>query len=373
MATNPDTLTGQPAPTTIQSAPGTVLAAADYAPAAAFLAQYRRIWMSLHVSPDGDSLGSNLGLAHVLRQRGHDVSVLSPDPLPDNLVSFVQRDPGNPVIFGNTAPGPPPDAFVILDTSDLARLGTVATANASLFETRPVLNLDHHPTNLLFGTLNVVDSSAAAVSEQIPELVAAMGVTPDATAAQWLLLGLVTDTLGFRTSSTSARTMNTAARLMGLGANLYEIADAVFGTRPLAQVLLWSRALATVQTDGRTLWTTISREMLRETGAKEEEAEGIASFLSGVRTIQVSALLKERGDGTRVSLRSNPGVDVSAVARVFGGGGHKQAAGCTIPAIGEAAVQQLLGAVAQVLGPWDGKAGNATPPPPAPPPGAASA
>jgi phosphoesterase RecJ-like protein len=248
-------------------------------------------------------------------------------------------------------PGPPPDAWVLLDTSDPVRLGNVHAHNIRLFESLPILNLDHHPTNLEFGAVNVVDSSAAAVGEQIPLLLNAMDQELDPIAAQWLLLGIVTDTLGFRTSSTTARTMATAARLMECGGRLYEIVDAVFATRPLAQVMLWSRALANVKTDGRTLWTTISREMLRETGAKEEEAEGLASFLAGVRTMKVFALLKERGDGTRVSLRSNPGVDVAAIARVFGGGGHTQAAGCTIPALGEAAEQALLDGIAQVLGP----------------------
>ena len=327
------------------------LGVADYAPAVAFLAQPRRIWMALHVSPDGDSLGSNLGLARMLRAAGHEVTVLSADPLPEVFSPLLAADPTARLVIGSAAPGPPPDAWVILDCSDPPRLGHIYTNHKALFTSRPMLNIDHHPTNTLFGDINLVDASAAAVGEQVPLLLDALGLVPDAAAAQWLLLGIVTDTLGFRTSNTSPRTVATAARLMERGASLYTITDGMFNTRPLAQVLLWSRALAEVKTDGRTLWTTISREMLRETAAKEEEAEGIASFLAGVRSHQVFALLKERGDGTRVSLRSNPGVDVSAIATQFGGGGHKQAAGCTIPAVGPSAEAQLLAAVAAVLGP----------------------
>jgi phosphoesterase RecJ-like protein len=358
MSTDLSSTPGQESLIRIQNSPGGSLGAADYEAAAQFIARYRRIWMVLHVSPDGDSLGSNMGLAHILRQAGHEVVVLSPDPLPDNLRPFLESDPSGALIVSAHPPGPPPDAWVILDTSDLARLGNVYTTNTRLFETLPILNLDHHPTNLLFGAVNVVDSSAAAVAEQIPLLAGVMGQELDATAANWLLLGLETDTLGFRTSSTTARTMATCARLMERGGRLYEIVDTVFTTRPLSQVLLWSRALANIKTDGRTLWTTISREMLRETGAKEEEAEGLASYLAGVRTMKVFALLKERGDGTRVSLRSNPGVDVSAIAAVFGGGGHKQAAGCTITSIGEAAERALLAGIAQVLGPLDEGSGS---------------
>ncbi|HMA38056.1 MAG TPA: bifunctional oligoribonuclease/PAP phosphatase NrnA [Chloroflexia bacterium] len=345
--------------TTIRNPPAGPLGGDAYQPAADFIRRYHRLWMALHVSPDGDSLGSNLGLAHMLRQAGHDVTVLSADPLPDSFAPLLAADRQAQVIVGARPPGPPPDAWVILDCSDPPRLGSVYTQNLDLFTSRPVLNLDHHPTNTEYGTLNIVDALAAAVGEQVPLLLDALGLQPDGQAANWLLLGVVTDTLGFRTSSTSARTMATAARLIERGGNLYHIVETTFNTRPLTQVLLWSRALAQVKTDGRTLWTTVTREMLRETGAKEEEAEGMASFLAGVRTMQVFALLKERGDGTRVSLRSNPGTDVSGIAAVFGGGGHKQAAGCTIPSVGETAEQQLLAAVAQVLGPVPGgTAGN---------------
>ncbi len=325
----------------------------DYAAAVAFLAAPQRIWMVLHVSPDGDSLGSNLGLARVLRQAGHDVTVLSADPLPEIFNPLLAADPTARVVVGSASPGPPPDAWVILDCSDPPRLGHIYTNHKALFTDRPILNIDHHHTNVLFGDINLVDASAAAVGEQVPLLLEALGLVPDAVAAQWLLLGIVTDTIGFRTSNTSARTVANAARLMERGASLYTITDGMFNTRPLPQVLLWSRALAGVKTDGRTLWTTVSHEMLRETGAKDEEAEGIASFLAGVRSHKVFALLKERGDGTRVSLRSNPGVDVSAIATQFGGGGHKQAAGCTIPAIGASAEEQLLTAIAHVLGPLE--------------------
>lgn len=339
----------------IKSAPGATLAAADYAEAVAFLARYHRLWMALHVSPDGDSLGSNLGLAHALRATGHDVTVLSSDPLPSVFDSLLAADPGARVVIGTTPPpGPPPDAWVILDCSDPARLGNVYTAHKALFASRPVLNIDHHPTNLIFGEINIVDATAAAVGEQVPQLLDALGLHPDAITAGWLLLGIVTDTLGFRTSNTSARTMATAARLMETGADLYAIMDQVFNTRPLAQVQLWGRTLSGVKSDGRTLWASITRAMLSETGAKEEEAEGIASFLAGVRSHKVFALLKERGDGTRVSLRSNPGVDVSGIATRFGGGGHKQAAGCTIPAVGATAEAALLEAVTAVLGPPEG-------------------
>ncbi|HUS13933.1 MAG TPA: DHH family phosphoesterase, partial [Chloroflexia bacterium] len=170
------------AKTTIQNPAGGTLAVADYQAAAAFIAQYHRIWMALHVSPDGDSLGSNLGLAHMLRAAGHEVTVLSADPLADVFTPLLAADPQAQVRVGALPAGPPPDAWVILDCSDPVRLGSVYTSLPDPFAGRPVLNIDHHPTNLLYADLNVVDARASAVAEQIPLLLAAMGLKPDATA-----------------------------------------------------------------------------------------------------------------------------------------------------------------------------------------------
>ena len=333
---------------------GAPLAAAAYRPVRRFLHGRRRFWLPLHISPDGDCLGCNLALAHVLNQHGHECLVISADPIPQVYAPFLPLAEGSGLdrlYVGSTPPGPPPDALLVVDCSDLLRLGGVYTANTALFERLPVLNVDHHGTNTLFGDINLLDTRAAAAAEQVFLLLEALALPIDQTAARWLMLGLVTDTLGFRTSGTTPRSLRLAADLVERGAGLYEVVDLVFDRRPLSTVLLWSRSLGGVHTDGRTIWTTVTRKMLQETGAREEEVEGLVSWLAGVDTIQVAALLKERGDGTRVSLRSVPGVNVAAVASRFGGGGHPQAAGCTIPALGEAAEQDLLAAIAAELGP----------------------
>jgi phosphoesterase RecJ-like protein len=332
---------------------GGPLSAADYAPAREFLAGKRRLWLPLHVSPDGDCLGCSLALAHMLNRHGHECTVVSADPIPTIYSVFLPdaRAALDRVFVGATPRGGPPDAIVALDCSDPARLGSVYTANKALFERLPILNIDHHSTNLRFGDVNILDTTAAAAAEQIATLLEALETPPDEAAANWLLLGLVTDTLGFRTSGTTPRSLRIGAALMEAGGQLYPIVEQAFHTRPLSTVLLWSRALAGVRTDGRTIWATVSRQMLQETGGKEEELEGLVSWLAGVDTIKVAALLKERGDGTRVSLRSRPGVNVATIAARFGGGGHPQAAGCTIPSLGDAAERDLLGAIAAELGP----------------------
>ncbi len=330
---------------------GAPLAAADYAPAHDFLEGKRRLWLPLHVSPDGDCLGCSLALAHMLNLHGHECIVVSADPIPTIYGMFLPdaRAALDRVFTGANPPGPPPDAIVALDCSDPARLGTVYSANKALFERLPVLNIDHHSTNLRFGDVNIIDTTAAAAAEQIAILLEALEMPPDETAAHWLLLGVVTDTLGFRTAGTTPRSLRIGADLMEAGGRLYPIVEQAFHTRPLSTVLLWSRALAGVRNDNRAIWVTVSRQMLQETGAKEEELEGLVSWLAGVDSIKVAALLKERGDGTRVSLRSRPGVNVATIASHFGGGGHPQAAGCTIPSLGEAAERDLLAAIAQEL------------------------
>jgi phosphoesterase RecJ-like protein len=217
-----------------------------------------------------------------------------------------------------------------------------------------VLNLDHHATNSGFGDLQLLDVSAPACAEQVTMTLDALGWPIDAETAHYLLLGIVTDTLGFRTPSTTPRTLRIAAELQECGADLFRIVDAVFNTRPLTTVMLWSKALGNVKTgaEGRVIYVQITPRMLDDAGATEDELEGLSSYLATVRgDVKVAAVLKERDDGmTRASLRSQPGTDVSAIAQRFGGGGHAQAAGATITAVGKEAARLFLQACEEVLG-----------------------
>ncbi len=312
-----------------------------------------KIWLPLHVSPDGDCLGSAMGFARGLRSRGYDCTVISSDPIPQMYSSLYNADD---LFIGDVPPGPPPTHIACLDISDPQRTGGFYNANEDAFLRKngvKILNIDHHATNLQFGDLNLVDTHAAACAEQVAITFNELGWAVDADTARLLLLGIVTDTLAFRTSATTARTLRIATHMMDRGGDLFTTVDIVFNTRPLSTVLLWSKALASVKlgAEGRVIFIRISPETLREAGAKEEELEGLSSYLSTVRNgVRVAAVLKEREDGTtRVSLRSNPGVDVAAIARRFGGGGHPQAAGATIDTTGEEAERLFLQACGEVL------------------------
>jgi phosphoesterase RecJ-like protein len=325
----------------------------EYTRITAWLEGAERIWLPLHVSPDGDCLGSNLAFARALTRRGFSCQVVSPDPIPDVYAPFY--DPAE-VFVGNVPPGPPATHIACLDISDPTRTGGFYTANEVAFKGGTgvkILNMDHHATNLRFGDLQLLDVNAAACAEQVAVALNDLGWAVDAEIANFVLLGIVTDTLGFRTPATTARSLKIASHMMERGGDLYGIVDQVFNVRPLSTIMLWSKALGSVAlgADGRVIYIHITPEMLREAGAKEEELEGLASYLATVRgKVKVAAVLKEREDGeTRVSLRSNPGVDVASIARRFGGGGHTQAAGATIPAVGEEADHLFLEAAKAVL------------------------
>lgn len=312
-----------------------------------------KIWLPLHESPDGDSLGSSLAFARGLRSRGYDCTVISSDPIPQIYACLY--DTGE-LTVGEMPPGPLATHFACLDTSDPARTGSFYKANEAAFQRKngvKILNLDHHATNLQYGDLNLVDPRAAACAEQVAMVFNELGWAVDENTARYILMGIVTDTLCFRTPATTTRTLRVAAHMTERGGNLYPIVDAVFNTRPLSTILLWSKVLASVSVgaDGRVIFIRVTPQMLQEAGAKEEELEGLSSYLSSVQDgIKVAAVLKEREDGvTRVSLRSKPGVDVAAIARQFGGGGHPQAAGATIPATGKQAEEMFLRACEEVL------------------------
>ncbi len=325
----------------------------EYARISQWLEGAGEIWLPLHVSPDGDCIGSCMAFARALRTHGYSCTVVSSDPIPEIYAPLY--DAGG-VFIGAVPPGPPATHIACLDISDPARTGGFYEANKKAFAGKTaikILNLDHHATNLQFGDLQLLDTSAPACAEQVAVALNDLEWPVDAEIARYILLGVVTDTLGFRTSSTTSRTLRVASHMMERGADLFKIMDTVFNTRPLSTLMLWSKALGSVSLGAkrRVIYVRVTPQMLEESGAKEDEIEGLANFLTSVRgKVKVAAVLKEREDGTtRVSFRSNPGMDVASIARRFGGGGHTQAAGATIPAIGKEAEKLFLQACEKVL------------------------
>lgn len=285
-----------------------------------------RILVVTHVGPDGDAIGSLLGLGWLLRERGKDRVLLCEDPLPEGY----QFLPGSDEIV-QQAQGPF-DLVVSLDCSDLYRMGDgVASFVEALPSSVPLINLDHHVTNTGFGTVNWVDPAAAATAQMILELAETLDWDLAPPVATCLLNGLITDTRSFRTSNVDSRAIRAALRLMEAGASLADITRKALEQRSLASVRLWGQAIERLRLEDGILWTAVTGDMRRGLGLDGNDFSGLANFLSGIREADVVVVFTERENGTiDVGMRAAPGLDVAQMALRLGGGGHPQAAGCTL-------------------------------------------
>jgi bifunctional oligoribonuclease and PAP phosphatase NrnA len=294
-----------------------------------------------HYQPDGDTVGSVLGLGHTLRALGKQPLCAFPDPIPVAL-SFL---PGTEEALCSLVGIPEDvDLIVMLDCSGLDRIRQLYSEHKSLFSAVPVINIDHHLTNSRFGAVNIVDPVWAAVSEQVYFLILDWGFPLPYTAATCLLAGIISDTQSFRTPSTTSRCLRAAAGLTDAGAHLPDISTALHRIATPASLRLWGLALNTVQSGDDLLWASVSQSMVVTSSCTPAEADGLIDLLCTVRDTTGVLLFREEGDGSvRVNLRSlNDRLNVAEVAARFGGGGHARASGCHIKA-------GLLDAEAQVL------------------------
>jgi phosphoesterase RecJ-like protein len=282
-----------------------------------------RILAITHVAPDGDAIGSLLGLGWLLQPWGKDLTLACEDHVP----KIYEWLPGSAEIVTET--GGAYDLVLSLDCSDERRLGSVY--HSEEMSTLPLINIDHHVTNTLFGTINWVDPSSVATAQMILTLAESLGWALTPTVATCLLTGLVTDTRSFRTSNVDAAAMEAGLRLIEAGAPLNQITHQVLEQRSLASIRLWGQAFGSLNLGDGVLWTEVTRDMRRHWGLDQNGDSGLANFLSGVREANVVVVFTERDDGTiDVGLRAVPGYDVSQVALRLGGGGHPQASGCSM-------------------------------------------
>lgn len=291
-----------------------------------------------HVAPDGDTIGSMLGLSWALRRLGITTTLACADPVPHEL----QFLPGVAEISRHHRTTE--DVIVAVDTSDTQRLGDVydPASDGSV----PLVVIDHHVTNTRFGTCNYVEDRSST-AEIVWELLPHFGPdTVDETVATCLLTGLVTDSQGFRTTATTVESVKTAVAMMDAGGDLARVTASVFKQRPVDSLRVWGEALTRSQYDRGVLWTEISRDVMDRNGASDEMVSGLANFMSSVTEALVAVVFHQRGpDEAEVGFRSVPGIDVSRIAFGFGGGGHAQASGCTIMGPFDDTVARVLEAV----------------------------
>lgn len=289
-----------------------------------------------HVSPDGDCIGSMLGIGLALEALGKEVAMFNPDPIPRNL-SFL---PGVDKIV-QSMPDPLPETLLFVDCADLQR---VQLQREDLPADAVILNLDHHISNQNFGRINWVDSQAAASGELAYVLVRRLNVELTQEIAANLYTALLTDTGSFKYANTTAKTHQIAGELMETGISLGDIHHFVFDQTPMVKLELLRRGLNQLQffAEGQLGMMTLRKQDFEESGAEESLSEGLIDHARTVEGVEVAVLLKEvKPDVVRVSLRSNRWFDVNRIADGFGGGGHQRAAGCTLHLSLEEAKQKV--------------------------------
>ncbi|HEY1912184.1 MAG TPA: bifunctional oligoribonuclease/PAP phosphatase NrnA [Vicinamibacterales bacterium] len=283
----------------------------------------QRFVLSSHARPDGDAIGSQMAMAYALRALGKDVTVVNADPAPPPLMVF----PGvlgirvAPVVEGDF------DAAIIMECGDLKRTGV---AGLDRFF---VINIDHHQGNTSYGALNWFDPGAAACAELVFDLVRALGVPMSVEIATHVYLAILTDTGSFHFSSISPRTFDICRQVLEAGVDPVLIARQVFDSNTMGRLRLFAAVLSAMQVDasGRVAALYLDREMAAAAGGAYDETEGLINEPLTVKSIETVVFFKQNeGDEYRVSLRSKGDVDINAVAKEFGGGGHRNASGCTV-------------------------------------------
>lgn len=318
--------------------------AAAAVPFAALIAEARRPLLLTHLNPDGDAIGSLLGMWHALRALGKDAVAVAMPPVP----FYAAALPGveHVQLYRRGMELPACDVVIMLDTATPARTGLVYEEHAATISGLPLVIIDHHVTNDGGGTLNLISPRAASTCELLYALLSAMGAPIDAALATCLLLGHTTDTQSFQTNSTTPDSLRTAAELLERGANHTAVVHDVYYALPSSSARLIGLALARLQVRDGIAWAAVSRAMMSESGAEDEAADEVVRVMQRIGEARALALLKERSDGsTKLSLRSRAPINVAQLAQRWGGGGHAQAAGATLmmtPDEAEAEVLPLL-------------------------------
>lgn len=339
----------------------------------------QNVLLLTHENPDGDALGSILALQQVLTKLGKTPTAVVLDPIPGVYQFLPAKETLAHELSGtkdfvitldttktkidkmsyknlpaenklNIIITPLQGAFsvedlsfnrgsykfdliIVLDSPDLERLGQIYDQNTDLFFETPLVNIDHHPGNDYFGKVNWVDLTATSTAEILVALVESLSREKpllDTEVATALLTGIIVDTGSFQNANTTPKSFTVAAQLVAAGARQQDIIKSVFKTKTLATLKLWGKILSNVVEEpaSRFVWSKITKEDFASSGAEESASSGVIDeLLKTAPNIDFALLLSEKMDGVHGSLRAaQSGVDVSAIAKLFGGGGHTAAA-----------------------------------------------
>jgi bifunctional oligoribonuclease and PAP phosphatase NrnA len=312
-----------------------VAAALQAAPSVAVLA---------HVNPEGDAIGSTLAATLALREAGKRTAALNADPVPPDLLQL----PGASEVRRAVPPEKDYGCYLVVDTATLGRTGGLLDGR------RPgtmVVNVDHHGGNTRFGDVNWVEPEASSAGEMVLRLIRTMDLPISRDVAATLYAAILTDTGGFRYGNTTAASLRAAADLVDAGAVPEAIVQGFSARRVVGEWRLLGEVLAGMESssDGRVAWIEVTAAACRRAGVGMEVAEDFIQYPRDVAGVRIAVAFKELSDDEmRVSFRSSGSLDVAALAAAFGGGGHRNAAGCTVRG-GLAAAKAAILAAAEAL------------------------
>ncbi len=305
-----------------------------------------RFLITSHQDPDGDSIGTLIGLYKFLTGLGKDVIVYNQGNLPKK---YKFLDPDNIINFDDKPLDFDPENVIVLECPEIERIGFV---QKYISKDMTLLNIDHHPNNRNYGHINYVDESASAVAEIIFDIIKSNGhrITPD--IAEAFYVGIASDTGRFKFANTSSDCFEAVSELVSAGANPKTVADKIFSSYPAGAIKLLGHLLQSLKLfdNGRICVLILKQADLEKYDVQMEDTEGIIDYSLVIEGVKVGALFKERGKSVvKVGLRSQNGINIGEFAKSKGGGGHDNAAGFTVELPIDEAVDTIVKEIAEYL------------------------
>lgn len=319
--------------------------------AMALIEPARRIALLAHEHPDGDCIGSALGMAHILRLLGKNCVVVCADPAPQNLsflpgLELLQQSLGDESF----------DLVLALDAGELRRFGTVYEQHRTFLDSATILNIDHHVSSDGCGQVNIIDPNAAATAEIVVLFQQQANLPLNKDAALCLLTGIITDTSSFQFTNTTPRCLEVAALLLHAGAIPETVVQPIYRTRPLAQVRFQALVINNAHTacNGRLIWSQATEATLQAAGATSEMDENSSGMLRDIEGVQIAAFFKSYSEPgiTRLSMRSAAPYNAAEICFRLSngmGGGHPRAAGATFHLPIEEATAMVIAELEKVI------------------------
>lgn len=296
------------------------------------LAQAQSIVITAHIRPDGDAVGSMLGLAQALREQGKKVQTVLQDPIDEKFLDLAGANTIQTEICK------PYDYLIVVDCADRARVGSVLDGIEKVD-----LVIDHHISHINFGLIDFVASDFEATALILYTFIPMWGLRLSKASAECFMTGILSDTIGFRTSNTTPKSLRSVYEMMDMGISLPEVYFKTLSSRTLPELRYWAQGLAKIQLEEGVVWTSLSLEDRKKSGYQSNDDADLINHLSSMKGAQMAIIFVEQpGGSVKVSWRSVPGVNVSVLAEIFGGGGHAAAAGADMPGSLLDVIQEVL-------------------------------